>query len=202
MRNILDRQTCRGPERDIEPLRSVATNAGWVVGLLCAWVLSSCTRVAIESGRVSLDAACTANSTGQTSIKVTLLNGTADHLSIVAGVVLGNGDRLAEAVSLRLKAPGAAEVETYGYSDPRHPGVAGRMDPWRLEVPAGGSTSFDVDARHFPSPTSGRRFSTEVRGDVRVRFRGLGSNSWADRRPWTGTVESEPMRVPESCHVG
>src|SRR5262245_50721937 len=128
----------------MEPQRSVARNTGWIVGLLCASILSGCTRVATESGHVGLDAACSVNRAGQASFKLTLRNGTADHLSIVAGVILGDGDRLAEAVSLQLAPLGVADVETYGYSDPHHPGVAGRMDPWRLEVPPEGSTSFEV----------------------------------------------------------
>jgi hypothetical protein len=156
-------------------------------------------RVATESGHVSLDATCTANTVGETSIKVTIQNGTANHLSVVVGVILGNGDRLADAISLQVTPLGAADAETYDYSDPRHPGVAGRMDPWRLEVPAGSLTYFDVDAGHFLSPRSGRRFSAAIRSDVRVRLRGLGSQGHELSRPWTGTVESQPLRMPESC---
>jgi hypothetical protein len=170
-----------------------------MVCLLCVFVLCSCTGVATESGHVSLDATCTANSAGQTSIKVTIKNGTADHLSVVVGGILGNGDRLAYAVSLQVTPLGAADAGAFDYSDPRHPGVAGRMDPWRLEVPPRGLTYFDVDAGHFLSPRSGQRFSTARRADVRLRLRGLGSEGHELSRPWTGTVESQPMRMPESC---
>jgi len=154
--------------------------------------------VTTESGHISLEAACSANSVGQTSIKVTIKNGTADHLSVGVGVILGNGDRLADAVSLEVTPLGAAVPETYDYSDPRHPGVAGRMDPWRLEVRPGGWTYFDVDAGYSLSPSSGRRFSA-IGGDVRVRLRGLGSQGHELSPAWTGTVESEPMRMPDSA---
>jgi len=153
--------------------------------------------VATESGHVTLDATCT--SVGQTRIRVTVHNGTANHLSVVVGAILGNDERLANAVSLQVTSLGAADAETYSYSDPRHPGVAGRMDPWRLEVPPGGLTYFDVDAGHFLSPRSGRRFSPATGGDVRVRLRGLSSQGHELSRPWTGTVESQSMRMPESC---
>lgn len=180
-------------------MRASRTNTGRVICLFCACVLSSCTRVATESGHVSLDVTCTAKRAGQTSIMITIQNGTADHLSVVVGVILGNGDRLADAVSLQVTPPGAADADTYNYSDPRHPGVAGRVDPWRLEVPPGGSAYFDVDPGHFLSARSGRRFSTAIRGDVRVHLSGLGSQGHELSRPWTGTLESQPMRMPESC---
>lgn len=181
------------------------TSARFVGALICAAVSNGCAGAARQPGHVSLDAACTVSGNGQARINVTFLNGSAEHVSIVVGVVLGDGDHLAEALSLRLKTPGAVESETYGFSHPRHPGVAGRMDRWRLEVPSGGLTSLVVDAQHFLSPTSGRRLSGEERGELSVRFRGLNSKSWAGHelsRPWIGIVESEPIRVPESCYGG
>ena len=126
--------------------------------------------------------------------------------SVVVGFILGNGERLADAVSLTFQAPGKAEVETYTYSHPRHPGVAGRVDPWLVEVPARGLASLDLDAQHFLSPRTGRRFSTWERGEVSVRLRGLGHTPWPGLRglgrQWTGVVDSDLFHVPKSCHGG
>ena len=173
---------------------------------MCVSVLGGCAPAPNQSGHVSVDAACGAGGTDSgTRITVTIRNGTPSHLSMVVGVVLGSGDRLAEAISLRLKRPGGVEVEIYGYPHPRYPGVAGRVDPWRLEVAAGRAGSLDVDARHFLSTTSGRRFSVAEEGELTVRLRGLDSTSWSGNqigRLWTGIVESPPMRVPESCNGG
>lgn len=171
---------------------------GWIACLFCASALNSCTRVATESGHISLDAVCTANSVGQTSIKVTIKNGTADHLSVAVGVILGNGDRLADAVSLQIAPVGAADPETYVYSDPRHPGVAGRMDPWRLEVRPGGLRMSTLTRDTFYRPGQGDA-SRQLEGDVRVRLRGLGSQGHELSPAWTGTVESQPMRMPDNC---
>lgn len=152
-----------------------------------------------------MDAACAAGGPDSgTRITVTIRNGAPNHLPMVVGVVLGSGDHLAEAISLGLKRPGGLDVETYGYAHPRYPGVAGRMDPWRLEVAAGRTASLEleVDAQHFLSTTSGRRFSVAEEGELTVRLRGLDSKSRSGDqlgRPWTGIVESPPMRVPESC---
>jgi hypothetical protein len=170
-------------------------------------VLGGCAPAPNQSGPVSLDAACGApgGTDSGTRITVTIRNGTPSHLTIVVGVVLGSGDHLADAISLRLKRPGGLDVEIYGYAHPRYPGVAGRMDLWRLEVAAGRAASLDVDAQHFLSTTSGRRFSVAEEGELTVHLRGLDSKSWSGNqlgRPWTGIAESPPMRVPESCSGG
>ena len=149
-----------------------------------------------------MDAACAAGGTDSgTRITLTIRNGTPSHLSMVVGVVLGSGDRLAEAISLRLKRPGGVGVEIYQYSHPRYGVVAGRMDPWRLEVAAGHAASIEVDAQHFLSTTLGRRFSVAEEGELTVHLRGLDATWSGDLlgRSWTGIVESPPMRVPESC---
>ena len=176
--------------------------SGWGVGLVCVLVLGGCAPAPNQPGHLSVDAACAAGGTDSgTRITLTIRNGTPSHLSMIVGVVLGSGDRLAEAISLRLKRPGRVGVEIYGYSDRRYPGVAGRLDPWRLEVAAGHAASIEVDAQHFLSTTSGRRFSVAEEGELTVRLRGLDATWSGDLlgRSWTGIVESPPMRVPESC---
>ena len=125
---------------------------------MCMSVLGGCAPAPNQPGHVSVDATCGAGGTDSGKrITVTIRNGTPSHLSMVVGVILGSGDHLAEAISLRLNRPGAVDVETYGYSHPRYPGVAGRVDPWRLELAAGRAAFVDVDAQHFLSATSGRR---------------------------------------------
>jgi hypothetical protein len=177
--------------------------SGWGVGLVCVSVLGGCAPTPNQPGQVSVDAACAAGGTDSgTRITVTIRNGTPSHLSMVVGVVLGSADHLAEAISLRLKRPGDVGVEIYQYSHPRYGVVAGRMDPWRLEVAAGHAASIEVDAQHFLSTTSGRRFSVAEEGELTVGLRDLDSKSWSGNqlgRRWTGMVESPPMRVPESC---
>lgn len=166
-------------------------------------VLGGCAPAPNQPGHVSVDAACAAVGTDSgPRITITIRNGTPNHLPMVVGVVLGNGVHLAEAISLRLKRPGGVGVELYGYADGRYPGVAGRLDPWRLEVAAGHAASIEVDAQHFLSTTSGRRFSVAEEGELTVRLRGLEWSGDLLGRPWTGIVESPPMRVPESCSGG
>jgi hypothetical protein len=99
-----------------------------------------------------------------------------------------------------------ADGEIYGYSDSRYPGVGGRVDAWTLELFPGGSASLDVDAHHFLSAKSSKRFSVAAeRGDLTVLFRGLDARPWPHldlARPWTGVVESPSIRIPESCDGG
>jgi hypothetical protein len=129
-------------------------------------VLGGCAPAPNHSGHVTLDAACGApgGTDSGTRITVTIRNGTPSHLTIVVGVVLGSGDHLAEALSLRLTRPGGLDVERYGYAHPRYPGVAGRMDPWRLEVAAGRAASLDVDAQTFSVDDVRQAFFRSRRG--------------------------------------
>jgi hypothetical protein len=169
--------------------------------------ISGCTSAPAHSGHVSLDAACHGSSHGAgPHIKATIRNGTLQHLSIVAGIIVGDGEHLAQALSLVLKRPEMTEGEMYGYAHPRHPGVGGRVDAWTLELFPGGSASLDVDAQHFLSAKTGKRFlGAAERGNLTVLLRGLDSRPWPGldlARPWTGVVESPPIRLPESCDGG
>ena len=154
---------------------------------------------------MDLTAACRTAAGGETRVIATLRNATPEHVSVVAGAVLGNDERLAFGLSLRVRRAGATAPEEYVYSDPRYAGVGGRLVPWRLELPAGATAILDVKVSHFLSPTSGRRFDAAEPGVVSVRFRGQDTGSpWPGLglgRPWTGVVESDPIDMPRACEI-
>lgn len=171
--------------------------------VLCASTLVACAGPATGPGQMDLTAACRTAAGGETRIIATLRNATPEHVSVVAGAVLGNDERLAFALSLRVRRAGATALEEYVYSDPRYAAVAGRLAPWRLELAAGATAILVLEARHFLSPTAGRRFDATEPGVVSVRFRGQETGSpWPGlrlSRPWTGVVESGPIRIPDAC---
>jgi len=173
--------------------------------VFCASTLVACAGRATNPGQMDLTAACRTAAGGETRIIATLRNATPEHVSVVAGAVLGTDERLAFALSLRVRRAGATALEEYVFSDPRYAGVAGRLDPWRLEMAAGAAAIFDVEARHFLAPTSGRRFDAAEPRVVSVRFRGQDPGSpWPGLglgRPWTGVVESEPLDMPRACEI-
>jgi hypothetical protein len=143
--------------------------SGCGVGLVCM-VLGGCTPTSRQPGDVSMDAICGAGGTdSETRITVTIRNGTPNHLSLVVGVVLGSGDQLAEAISLRLKRPGGVGVERYQYSHPRirrsgrsHGPMAFRSGRRSRSVYRSGRATFSVDDVG-PALFSGRRGRTNGR---------------------------------------
>jgi hypothetical protein len=174
----------------------------WVAAAAAA--LSSCTSGATSSGLVSLEATCEArgNKSGP-HFRITIVNGTAQHLSIGLGSILGNGDRLAQALSLRLRQPGSTGEVTFSYADARHAGVAGRVDPWLIESLPGSRMVVEVAGEHFLSTgPHWRRFSFAERGEVKVVLRSLGSKPWPGPEvptSWTGVVASPWLRFPDGC---
>jgi hypothetical protein len=183
------------------------TNRGeLIVALACAIFAEACRPAPRARDEVVLDAACHARA-GELAprVKVTIRNETAQHVSMVVGFIVGNGDRLAQGLSLRLKPFDTIDEEEFGYLHPRYPAVAGWVDAWRLEVAAGRASDLEVDGSHFLSRRSFTRFSLSAgQGDLRVLLRGLGTPLWPGlqlTKEWTGTAASNPIRFPDGCTV-
>lgn len=171
---------------------------GCVAAVLCT---GACTGPAASSGQVVVEAVCSQRGFGS-RIGIAIRNQTNEHVSILVGFILGNGDQLPQAISLRFKRLQANEPDNFGYSHPAYAVVAGRMDPWLLELGAGRSFTFEVPAHHFLSREGDRLSTSRHRGEATVVLRGLEFESWPGLKPtglWTGFAESAPIRVPGDC---
>jgi hypothetical protein len=159
------------------------------------------------SGRVDLQAACLL-SPGVSSprLRFTISNGTTEHLSIRLGYIRWKNERCMSAFSLRLRRPGQSDEEPFVHHHPRCSVIAGRADPWRLEMMAGGRTALEFDGVYFVSERSWRRFTTADRGSVRVVLQSANIThryvQYQHPSIRGGVVESDWVRVPEGCEPG
>jgi hypothetical protein len=174
--------------------------------LLIAMSLAGCSSATVTpSGRVDLQAACflTAGASSP-RLKFTISNGTAQHLSIPLGYIRWEDEQCLSALSLRLKRSGRHDEEPLVSMQPGCGPIAGRADPWRLEMMPGGRTTLQFDGTHFMSQRSWTRLSLEDRGQLKVVLRSGGGRkgNYAPVPAWTGLAESNWVRFPEDCASG
>jgi len=132
--------------------------------------------------------------------RMTIRNVGGEPTAVVIGSILGN-DRTYVVGPLRfmLQRPGAGD-DSVEFSDPPIAGVAGRLDPWLIPLPAGASYAVMLSV-----PTALRdRFSAPAAIQVRLRTHEAGQPN-SDMQGvqfihlWVGALESGPIQFPDAC---
>ena len=120
----------------------------------------------------------------------------------VIGTILGNDKKyLPGPLGFTLRRAGEADVN-FDWFDPSVVGIAGRIDPWVIPLPAGASYSVRVlipnGFRHlFFTPADVRvRLTTREIANPNGDLEGL-----RFIHVWIGTLTSDWIHVPESCRV-
>jgi hypothetical protein len=160
-----------------------------------------------SSGRVDLQAACFLTpGASSPRLKFTISNETTQHLSIRLGYIPWKKEPCMSAFSLRLRRPERSDEEPFVYHQPQCSCIAGRADPWRLEMMAGGRTSLEFDGVYFWSERSWRRFTTADRGALRIVLQSANIThryvQYQHPSIRGGVVESDWVRFPEECEPG
>ena len=121
--------------------------------------------------------------------------------AVVIGSVLGNDRKyLPRGLQFTLRRDGMADTEV-DWFDPSVAGVAGRIDPWLVPLPAGTSYSIGVlipeSLRHFFStPAAVRvRLTTQTVPTLNPDLEGL-----RFIHVWAGTLTSDWIPLPGDCH--
>src|SRR5690606_16099033 len=116
------------------------------------------------------------------------------------GFILGNGRKYL-ANELAVEVRGANVHTQYNYTDPSVPGIAGRVDPWVVELPAGSSFSIARPWSHFWAngvPLSRAGTPLEVR--ARMDMRGVPRECAIPQfQAFTGSLVSAWISVPDGC---
>jgi hypothetical protein len=160
-----------------------------------------------SSGRVDLEVACFLSSGASSPrLKVTVSNGTTEHLSITLGHIPWKKEPCMSALSLRLRRSGQSDQEPFLYHQRHCSFIAGRSDPWRLEMMAGGQTTLEFDGTYFVSQRSWHRFTSADRGALRVVLQSANiTHRYTEYQHPSirgGGVESDWLRVPDGCEPG
>jgi hypothetical protein len=120
----------------------------------------------------------------------------------VIGIILGNDRKyLPEHVGFTLKRTGEADVN-FDWFDPSVPGIAGRVDSWLIPLPSRAKYSVPVVVPNgfqhlFSRPADVVvRLMTQNLRDLNGDLQGL-----TFIRVWTGTLTSDAVRFPQSCHA-
>jgi hypothetical protein len=177
--------------------------------LLACFVCVLCVPVRAQTAQIAVEVQCH-TSADTVGLRVTLRNVGLTDTAVVLGNSIGNGNRyLADSLALDVKLGESAAVEKFEYFDPSVPGVAGRVDPWIVPLPAVSEFSLTRPLSHFSS--HGKPLMPGGNPiDVRVSL-----NARAERRIFdkdvagvalvhvlVGEFRSEWLRVPTACAVG
>jgi hypothetical protein len=146
------------------------------------------------------DLLLTCQSESTLTFGLTLQNTAAAPTAAIIGTILANDKKyLPGQIDFTISRPGVADID-FRYFDPSVPGVAGRLDPWLIQLPPGASYTIRVSV-----PQSARDiFATPGAIRVRLTTRELGrvSNSLQDLQfihVWIGTLTSNPIAFPSDC---
>jgi hypothetical protein len=139
------------------------------------------------------------------ALRLTIENGGQAPVPVVLGGILGYHKKyLPGSIRLVVRRNGSPE-RLLDYVDPTTPGVAGRVDPWLVPLPAGASYTIVLPARHFVSPGAHvpERFASPARVQVSLRTSGIEPNVDTEGlqfvKPWIGTLTSEWIDMPAAC---
>ena len=161
-----------------------------------------------QSPAIALALDCS-RSGARVDLRMTVRNDNATDSAVVIGTSLGNGRRyLADSFTLDVKR-GQGTSETYMYFDPSAPIVAGRLDPWILQVPSASAFVLTRPIGHFwasgaPLTLGADAIDVRLRLSARADKRALEMNGSALAREniFVGELSSEWRRVPDSCTAG
>jgi hypothetical protein len=174
------------------------TIRGVVLASLMACIPASDPHAQSQVAQPDLWLACQNEST--LTFGLTLQNTAATPTAAVIGTILANDRKyLPDQVDFTISRPGAADI-SFRYFDPSAPAVAGRLDPWLIQLPPGASYSVRVSV-----PRSAREiFATPGAIRVRLTTRELGrvSTFLQDLQfihVWTGTLMSNSIAFPSDC---
>jgi len=139
------------------------------------------------------------------TFRLTIQNVSAAPTAAIIGTVIAN-DRwyVLQHVSFTLSRRGDPDV-SFEYSDPSMPAaIAGRLDPWVIQLPAGASYSVLAPVRDQSEPFSR---PAQVRVTLTTQMFKDRTNHGPDTEPlsllhhWVGTVKSDPVAFPLACRV-
>jgi len=165
--------------------------------------------VCAQAPQIALELKCHA-SPDAVGLRVTLRNVGLTDTAVVLGLSIGNGNRyLANSLALDVKLDENAVVEKFEYSDPSVPGVAGRVDPWIVPLPAASEYSLTRPLSHFWSngkrlAGSGKPIDIRVNLNARAEQRGFGKDmaGVALVNVLVGEFKTAWLRVPTECTLG
>src|SRR5262245_54074128 len=107
------------------------------VALISFVACTAVTDVRAQATAPDLVLACEAAATP--TFGLTLRNTSSAPTAAIIGMVLGNDKKyVTDVIDFTVSRPGAADI-TFRYSDPSVPAVAGRVDPWLVQLPPGAS---------------------------------------------------------------
>ena len=146
-------------------------------------------------------------SDARVELRMSVRNDSAKDSAVVMGNSLGNGRRyLADSFALEVKRGGSAAIEVYSYFDPTVGVIAGRLDPWVIQLPALSSFSLTRPIGHFWS--AGAPLTLD-RGDVDIRLKlsaradtrlsDLHAFGLAPENLFTGELSAQWRRIPTDC---
>jgi hypothetical protein len=135
------------------------------------------------------------------ALRLFLQNVGPEPTAVVIGGVLGNDRKyLFASLAFDLHRTGAPDV-TVPYDGPDWPiRIGGRLDEWLVALPPDSEISLALPMRD----DARRRFSEPVTVSARLLAQPHTENSQDLAglrfvRIWTGTLTSEPVRIPQSC---
>jgi hypothetical protein len=147
-----------------------------------------------------------ATSEPRLTFRLTIDNASSTPTAVIVGAILGNDKTyLLQRVELTVRRTGAPD-ERLTYVDPSVAGIAGRVDPWLVALPAGASYSISVPARHFvslPDHAPGE-FANAVKVQAQLTTHDMDNPNLDMQglkfvKVWVGTLTSEWIDVADGC---
>jgi hypothetical protein len=139
------------------------------------------------------------------AFRVTIENVGATPVPVVLGGILGYHKKYFLGSTRLIVRRDPLPEQILNYVDPSIAAVAGRVDPWLVPLPPGGSYTIVLPARHFVSP--GKHVADDFSSPARLRLElktfeiepNVDTQGLQFVKPWIGTVTTDWIEVPQGC---